>query len=128
MFRWFVIKFVVLFCLIRLWAQQYHLSKNIILLILWRLLLIVSVFRCRCFFVFLSKARKKILFSFLSNFRFQIHLMSCFFRLFLMSCLLFRLVFSLRFRAIIVILSLFVDFAFFRKFLKKISRFTLFFN
>ena len=56
--------------------------ENIILLILWRLLLIVSMFRCLCFFVFLLKIKKEILFLFLSNFRFKIHLMSCFFRFF----------------------------------------------
>ena len=80
------------------------------------------------FFVSLSRARKKILFSLLWDFRSQNYLMSCFlrvslmscsFRLFLMSCLLFRLVFSLRLRTIIAIRSLFVDFPFSRKFFKK---------
>ena len=138
MSRWFVIKFVVLLCLIRRWFQRYHLSKNMILLILWQLLLIVSMFQCLCLFVSLSKIRKKILFSFLWDFRSQNHLKSCFFlifrmscffllffmlclflRLFLMSCLFFLLVFLLCLRAIIAIRSLFVDFVFFRKSFKR---------
>ena len=58
-----MLKFVVFVCLIRRWFQRYHLSKNMILLILWRSLLIVSVFRCLClcsyFFVFSSRKKKR---------------------------------------------------------------------
>ena len=66
-FRWFVLKFVVFVYLIRRWIQRYYLSKNIILLILWQLLLIVSVFRClclcSCFFVFSSKKKWNFAFN-----------------------------------------------------------------
>ena len=132
-----MLKLVVLLCLIRRWFQRYYLSKNMILLILWRLLLIISVFRCLCFFVSLSKAKKKILLLLSWDFRFQNHLMSSSLRFFSMSfslrfffmlCLLsrlfwmsflLRLAFSSRSRTIIAILSLFVDLVFFRKSLKR---------
>ena len=63
-FRWLMLKFVVFVCLIRRWSQQYHLSKNMILLILWRLLLIVSMFRCLCLFVSLFKKKRNFTFDF----------------------------------------------------------------
>ena len=67
-FRWLVLKFVVFVCLIRRWSQRYHLSKDMILLILWRSLLIVLVFRCLCFFVSLSKEENEILLSISKSF------------------------------------------------------------
>ena len=102
-----------------------------ILLILWQLLLIVSVFRCLCrclcFFVFSSRKKSEILFSISWDFRSQDQLMLSFFRFFrffLMFCLFlrffwvsyfFRLAFSSRFWTIIAIRSLFFDFVFFSK-------------
>ena len=130
-----MIEFVVFVCLIRRWSQRYHLSKNMILLILWRLLLILSVFRCLCLFVSLSKVKKEILLSLLWNSRFQNHLMSFFFRIFLMSfflrlflmlCSRFLFVFSLRFRAIIAIRSLFVDLFFSKVFQKRLTFYFIF--
>ena len=86
-----------------LFVEKYNFAN------IWRSLLIVSMFRCLCFFVSLSKKRSEILLSILWDSRFQDHLMSFSLRLFLMS--FFFSTFSTFFDAL-SIFSIFLNVAF----------------